>query len=99
MKLYVLVRKDMSLSQIAVQAGHAVGEWCKSFPLSVDDWNDTLVYLGVKDEEELQAWANVLMKHSRCREWREGYWNNSLTSLAVLGSPEVKELVKELKLV
>lgn len=48
-KLYVLVRKDLSKSQQAVQAGHAVAE----FLLNNDDhgWdNGTLVYLGVPDE-------------------------------------------------
>jgi hypothetical protein len=91
----------MSLSQIAVQAGHAVGAFCKALPEEANEiWDDTLVYLGVDNEIELNRWIKVLEGHDYSPVlWTEGYWNNSLTSLAVLGSPKVKELVKELKLV
>ena len=42
-KLYVTVRTDLSGSQQAVQAGHALAEYMKTY----DDWhNGTLVYLG-----------------------------------------------------
>lgn len=100
-KLYVIVRKDMPLSHIAVQAGHAVGEWCKHHPqTSHEQWNDTLVYLGVADEQELSAWVELLSKvEEKSVEWREGYWNNSLTSFAVLGTPDVQQYVKGLKLI
>jgi hypothetical protein len=55
-KLYVLVRKDLSRSQQAVQAGHAVGEYLLRGPSTV--WgNGILVYLGVRNEEELKWWG------------------------------------------
>lgn len=55
-KLYVLVRRDLSPSQQAVQGGHAVAE----FLLHRDTtWkNGTLVYLGVKDLRELLKWMS-----------------------------------------
>lgn len=54
-KLYVLVRKDFSKSQQAVQAGHAVAEYLLRGPSTF--WgNGTLVYLGVRDENELKWW-------------------------------------------
>jgi peptidyl-tRNA hydrolase len=43
-KLYVLIRKDMSKSQQAVQAGHAVAEYLLKRPNTKWD-NGTLVYL------------------------------------------------------
>ena len=52
-KLYVIVRKDLSPEQIAVQAGHGVAQ----FLLEHNDhgWdNGTLVYLGVPDEQGLK---------------------------------------------
>jgi len=58
-KLYVLVRKDLSVSQRAVQAGHAVAEWLLHGPET--KWNNgTLIYLGVKHEMELEKWADKL---------------------------------------
>ena len=59
MKLYVLIRKDLSTSQQAVQAGHAVAQYL----LEHNDWkNETLVYLGVKDEDHLKKWLYMLDK-------------------------------------
>jgi hypothetical protein len=56
-RLYVLVRGDLSSSQQAVQAGHAVGAWM----LQDNSWkNEVLVYLAVKDENELLGWADFL---------------------------------------
>lgn len=53
MKLYVIVRKDLSPSQRAVQAGHAVAEFLLRGPFS--RWsNGTLVYLGVKGLNQLE---------------------------------------------
>lgn len=102
MKLYVLVRKDMPMSHIAVQAGHAVGAFCKALPVSATvEWDDTLVYLGVGDEIELNSWLTLLKEVApdRIVEWRESWWENSLTSFAVLGTPDVQKLVKSLKLI
>lgn len=55
-KLYVAVRKDLSHSQRAVQAGHAVAEYLLNSP----EWrNQTLIYLGVKGLRQLE---NLKMK-------------------------------------
>ena len=100
-KLYVLVRKDLGLSHIAVQAGHALAEWIKQYPLSSElEWNNTLVYLGVADELELNQWHTLLSSmEPKTKDWKESYWDNSFTAFAVLGTPEVQKLVKGLKLI
>jgi hypothetical protein len=55
-KLYILVRRDLSKSQQAVQGGHAVAEYLLRGPST--DWsNGTLVYLSVRDENELKFWG------------------------------------------
>ena len=105
-KLYVLVRSDLSKAHQAVQAGHAVAGWCleRSYRLHWDGreiqriplWeNGTLVYLKVEDEEELLRFSGAL---PACYIFREPYWDNAATALAVLGVEGVKEKFESLNL-
>lgn len=105
-KLYVLVRSDLSRAHQAVQAGHAVAGWCleRSFRLHWDGreiqriplWeNGTLVYLKVRNEEELLRYAELLPEGY---VFREPYWEHSATALAVLGVEGVKEKFESLNL-
>lgn len=100
MKLYVLVRSDLSKSHQAVQAGHAVAEFCRSFPDS--EWKHrTLVYLKAGDESELTTWLEIVRsceKEIEMATFREPYWNNSLTAAAILGTDMVSYYLKELKM-
>jgi len=55
------VRKDLSPIQQAVQAGHAVAEYLLKYPMTSWD-NGTLVYLGIRDERELDKWERKLQR-------------------------------------
>lgn len=96
MKLYVLVRKDISLIQRAVQAGHAIAEYLQEYPDTTWD-NGVLVYLGVENEKDLKYWEGALA--------REGIPSSmfyepdivSFTSLSfVLGTGEHKRFRRHL---
>ncbi len=77
-KLYVLVRKDLSKSQQAVQAGHAVAEYLLHGPIT--KWeNGTLIYLGVNNEQELVDWKMQLNNYI---EFREPDIGNQITAIA-----------------
>ena len=81
MKMYVLVRRNLSIPQQAVQAGHAVAE------LVLQDkskgWNGTLVYLGVEDENILSRWKSKLnICEKSFVEFREPDIGNQLTAVA-----------------
>jgi hypothetical protein len=82
MKLYVLVRKDLSIAQRAVQAGHAVAEFCLRSPFS--RWtNGTLVYLGVKGLTQLERIKYQLKEQGiGFIEFNEPDINNETTAIA-----------------
>lgn len=83
-RLYVLVRKDLAPHHRAVQAGHAVAEWCSNEAarwhwdgrdVTTPAWrwrNHVLVYLLVKDERELNAWYERLRKPTTLDRVEEG---------------------------
>lgn len=86
-RLYVLVRKDLPVSYRAVQAGHAVAEWL----LRDRSWkNETLIYLGVRDEDSLKRWANKLtFKGMEFVAFREPDLGNQITSIATVNDGKI----------
>ena len=54
MKLYVIVRKDLTPSQRAVQAGHALAAYLLHGSFLRRWQNETLIYLGVKGLKQLE---------------------------------------------
>jgi hypothetical protein len=82
MKLYVIVRKDLSVSQRAVQAGHVVAQFCLYGPFS--RWkNGTLIYLGIKNLEHLEELINQLNNNNiNYTEFREPDIGNQVTAIA-----------------
>ena len=99
MKMFVLVRKDLPNIQKAVQAGHAVAEFLLKFPYKNQyNWsNGTLVYLAVKDKNELGWWDHKLHKKSIAHmTFKEPDMNNEMTALAAVTGSE--DLFKKLQL-
>lgn len=86
LKLYVLVRADLSKSQQAVQAGHALAQFLLEHRDTAWD-NGTLVYLKVPDEQVLQQWAEKL-KQFGISTFREPDIGDQLTAIAALGVGE-----------
>jgi peptidyl-tRNA hydrolase len=102
-KLYVLVRSDLSRSQQAVQAGHAVARFL-SQELRRFRWNgrehesltarwdnETLVYLRAGSLQELQK------LHNECVEpWAffEPDLNDEMTAFAVLDPPDWFDMLR-----
>lgn len=86
-KLYVIVRKDLSPSQIAVQAGHAVAEYLVN---DSKTWkNEILIYLGVPGLRQLHRWMMKLDNQDvEYTTWREPDINNEVTAIASTGSSE-----------
>lgn len=93
--MYVLVRKDLSKSQQAVQAGHALAEYL--LRVQPHSWsNGTLIYLEVENEKELQHWGDKLdMNGHRWTCFREPDIGNQVTAISTVSD---KNPFKKLKL-
>jgi len=81
-KLYIITHKDLSISQRAVQAGHAVAEFCMHGSFS--RWsNGTLIYLGVKGLAQLERLKFKLeMRDIPFIVFREPDLGNQITAIA-----------------
>lgn len=55
-KLYVLVNKDLPCSLPAVQAGHAVAEFCLRHAQAREWDNQYLIFLEVYNQKQLEHW-------------------------------------------
>jgi hypothetical protein len=87
-KLYVIVRRDLSIPQQAVQAGHAVAKLILENLATA--WSGTLVYLGIDSEETLNLWGDKLTQ--RGIDWtgfREPDIGNQLTAIAAVDEGKV----------
>ena len=97
-KLYVLVRKDLSKSQQAVQGGHAVAEYLLRGRLSSWD-NGTLIYLAMEDEYDLKSWGEIFdIMGAWWVPFREPDKDNELTAIAALLDEEEQKVVSDLRL-
>lgn len=111
-KLYVLVRSDLPKNYQAVQAGHAVAEWCKD---EAANWhwdgrdvkslpwrwsNGTLIYLRVKDEDDLKMWNRRFAEVKAVQSpFQEPDLDYQMTAIAVLSNLEVDSMLERMKLV
>jgi len=76
------VRKDLSIPQMAVQAGHALAAYLLHSHFS--RWqNETLIYLGVKNLSQLERLKYKLeLEAIDYVEFREPDLNNEVTAIA-----------------
>lgn len=107
-KLYVLVRGDLSRSQQAVQACHAVAEFmiseneicCSCGQCSPElRWNNqTIVLIKTRDREDLVRWYDEISKFTACYTgFREPDIGHELTAVAAWGE-NMSNLLKDLPL-
>ena len=99
-KLFVLTRCDLSGSQQAVQAGHAVAEFLLHVQQSEYDWdNGTLIYLGVDSEDDLEYWGDILnRKEIQWIAFKEPDRNNEITAIAAVCDDKVFKKLRLLNL-
>lgn len=86
MKMYIIIRDDLSKSQQAVQGGHALATFMLSYPDLAQEWgNHTIVYLKT-NYEMLQVLKKTLpLADINLAHFCEPDINNELTALAAYG--------------
>lgn len=99
MKLYVLIRSDLSKSQQAVQGGHAVAEFLLSYPNT--EWeNGILVYLKSPGDWDLYNKLELAAKKQvPYMAFYEPDLNDEITALAVLGTGDIPNILENYRLV
>lgn len=88
-KMYVLVRRDLPMSQQVVQSGHAVAEFLLRGPKT--EWtNGTLIVLGVSGKRQLESWMKRLdAQDVEFRVFCEPDIGNQPTALAAVHTGEI----------
>ena len=95
-KFYVIVRKDLSHSQRAVQGGHAIQQYLLEHP-NVEWNNGPLIFLGVYNEYQLKKWYDKLInKDIKCSHFLEPDIGYQMTALAAI---DTGETFKQLRLI
>ena len=80
--LYVLIRKDLSPQQIAVQACHASIEIARNY-ITPQEEHPSVIICEIKNEEKLFSLINYLKSHNiKFKEFREPDRGNELTAIA-----------------
>ena len=89
LRLYVLVRDDLSVTYRGVQGIHAVASFYENG--GHPDWhNETVVQLAVRNEQELRYWAEKLaMKGKRFSYFIEPDLKGQMTSIACVDTGEI----------
>jgi len=99
MKLYVLIRSNLSKSQQAVQGGHAVAEWVKTHWIADNEWDNTLVYLRA-DEYDIEDFIEIGEEYSSPSAiFKEPDLDNQITAISILGKNGIPELLNNFRLV
>jgi peptidyl-tRNA hydrolase len=100
MKVYLVVRNDLSPAQQAVQVAHALQELNIKHASLVRDWHEksnTLAFLSVSDESALETLEfKAKLMDIEMASFREADLNDSLTAIAFGPSGDV--LTKKLSL-
>jgi hypothetical protein len=89
MKMFVLVRKDLSKSQQGVQGGHALAQFMLEYPDLAEEWgNSTIVY--VKADYDIVATMEKTLPDlvDGMSSFREPDIGNELTAIAAYGGAE-----------
>ena len=101
-KLYVVVRRDLSQPQQAVQAIHAAVAFCQDYPQETATWHASschVAVLSVADEDKLDRLLDdAQRKGLQVSSFNEPDMSNSLTAICIEPTTKGGKLVQGLPL-
>ena len=100
MKVFVVVRNDLSRSQQAIQAGHAAMEIVVWGGLAKQEYEGcTLVYLKVQNEQELDKLLDQVNESDGIAyPFHEPDLNDSMTAFATHATEQVEKILENIPL-
>lgn len=102
MKLYVVVREDLSPGAQMAQALHAFREFIEAHPKVERNWyktSNTVVILGIENEKELIALKNMaITKNIAFSAFYEPDMDDALTAVTFEPGEKTSEFLSHLKL-
>lgn len=95
-KMYVLVRKDLTPIYAWVQAGHAVAQFALEHEDIFKIWgNHTIVYLGVPNEYVLSLWETKIKDSGKTySKFIEPDLHDAITAIACVDTGEIFKNLK-----
>lgn len=100
MRLYVVVRSDLSPAQQAVQGMHAVADFAAAHPEPFQKWqgtSNTLVFLAVDDESDVEhLFIQLAQRQDEVQITQEPDIGNQATAVAFLESEITRPWTKGL---
>jgi hypothetical protein len=88
MKMYVIVRSDISKSYQAAQGGHALAQMALDWPETFKEWNNrTIIYLKTSYEDLQEMASSTVLNDMGCvfSDFWEPDIGDELTAMAVCG--------------
>ena len=88
MKMYIIVRSDISKSYQAAQGGHALAQMALDWPDKFKEWNNhTIVYLKTSYEDLQRIASSGILNELDCvfSDFYEPDINNELTAISIYG--------------
>lgn len=101
-KIYLVTRRDLTISQQAVQCCHALAQFYHENPIITSFWlkeSNYLSLLTVENEQELyKLLASAEFNNIACSIFRENDMNDEITAIALEPCDVSVKLCKNLKL-
>lgn len=100
-KLVIITRSDLNNGFQAQQSTHSTADFAYEFPTDFKNWKETsnsIICLGVNNEEELDKWYNILSDMTNVTKFYEPDIKDQLTSICLYANEPIRKKLSSLPL-